>query len=267
MKKIRLLPLLAGSCVLATANAMALNIDFGAGYSAGDLVNQPGAGTQWIRTNAPAAANIIEVAPDVGVGGNQGIRGVSTGAGSNFVFYGFNTTSADLGHAFDAGSSALQYSFQWRPTQALDATDSPDIFQFSIGSSTNIGDNAAARFTVRANGAFLARNGGSFVVQAGLFQANVYSTISGTIDYGAKTYTVFVDGTQLFTGTNDGNLAFDNAASDNVFIRIGNLSGANADYRPWSMDNISIIPEPATYAAFFGLLAIGIVLLNRRRRS
>ena len=267
MKMKTLLSLIAGSCFLATANTMALTIDFSGGYAPGDLLGQPGTGTQWIRTNAPAAPNIIEVAAGVGAGGTQGIRSVSTGAGSNFVFYGFNTTNADLGFAFDSGASVLEYSFQWRPTQALDASDSPDIFRFSIGSSTNIGDSAAVRLTVRANGAFLAQNGGSALVQHALFQADVYSTISGTIDYGSKTYTVFVDGTQLFDGTNGGDLAFENAAADNVFIRLGNLSAANPDYRAWSMDNISIIPEPATYAAFFGLLAIGIVLLNRRRRA
>lgn len=258
---------LALALALATpfaAQALTIGFESGEGYSAGNLEGQPTSGTQWTRTNAPAAANVINVASGAGVGGSNGIVGVGTGGGSNFVYYGFNTTNADLGFTFNSSSSVLQYSFDWRPTQDLDGTSASAIFAFMIGSDQNAGGSGAAQVTVRNNGVFVAQNGGAALTQAGLFTTNTFATISGTIDYGANTYTVFVNGVQQFTGTNGGNLAFVNADSDNAFIRIGNLSGGSADHRTWGLDNITVIPEPSTLA-LLGIAAGALAMFRRRK--
>ena len=247
-----------------TAQALTIGFEEVEGYEAGNLAGQPSSGTQWTRTNAPTAANVINVAAGVGLGNSQGIVGVGTGGGSNFVFYGFNTTNADLGFTFDSTSSVLQYSLDWRPTQDLDGTSASAIFSFAIGSDQDAGGSGAAQLSVRNNGVFVAQNGGATLTQAGLFTTNTYATISGTIDYSSNIYTVFVNGVQQFTGTSSGNLAFVNSDSDNAFIRIGNLSGGTTDYRSWSADNISVIPEPSTLALLG--IALGAVALFRRRK-
>lgn len=251
--------------VLSTMASAAVVIGFetAEGYSAGDLNNQPSSGTQWTRTSG--AGNFINVANGIGVGGGAGISGASGGAG-NHIYYGFNTTDTDLGGTFSSTSSKLEYSFQWRVTEAF-AAASVDNFRFVVGSDQNAGGSGALQLTVRSHGVFVAQSGGTTLTQAGLFTPNQYATISGVIDYGANTYTVFVDGTQQFTDTNNGNLSFVNASSDNAFIRIGNLTGTSADYRTWNADNITLgiipIPEPSTMALFG--LSFGMIMLLRRR--
>jgi hypothetical protein len=265
-KALILLPM--ASAILFASAASALTIDFetGSGYAAGNLVGQPSTAgaTTWTRTNAATAANVINVAAGIGVGGSQGIQGVGTGGGSNFVYYGFDTTNTDLGFTFDSASSVLSYSFQWRPTQALDGTSASDIFRFTIGSSENAGGNAALSLGVRNNGVFVAQDGTNARTQAGLFTTNTYATISGEINYATNTFTVFVNNTQQFTDFNGGSLTFNNAASNNAFLRIGNLSGGTTDHRTWNLDNISVIPEPSAVAAILGLGAFGLVYLRRR---
>lgn len=269
MKIKTLLATLAGLSLLASAQATFLLIDFEteSGYEAGqDLVGQPNSGTTWERTFQDFGTNNISVVEGIGVGGTMGIAGVGGGTG-NFVFYGFNATNTDLGFTFDSSSSVLQYSFAWRPTQALDGAVGTDIFRFTIGSDETSGGNAAMNLTIRASGRLIALDGGTNRAVDGLFTLNEYAMISGTIDYDTNTFTVFVNNNQQFTAVNEGNLAFNNLASDNAFIRIANLQGTTADHRSWNMDNISIIPEPRVYAAIFGLLAIGFVLVSRRRRA
>lgn len=268
MKRKLLCTLLPTACILAVANAaITIGFESGEGYSPGDLAGQPSSGTQWIRTNG--SNNFINVAAGIGVGGTAGITGAS-GGGSNHTYYGLNTTNADLGFTFDSNSSILQYSFNWRVTTDF-AEASVDIFRFVIGSDANAGGSGAAQLTIRSHGVFVAQNGGTAVAQtltqAGLFTVNQYSTISGTVNYATNTYTVFVDGVQQFTDTNSGNLAFVNSASNNAYIRIGNLTGSSTDYRAWNLDNITVVPEPSTYAALLGLLALAWVGYRKRKAA
>lgn len=245
-----------------TAQALTIGFETGEGYSVGNLAGQPSSGTQWAMVNGNT--NIISVADSIGVGGSRGIVGSGTGGGSNFVFYGFNTTNADLGFTFDSASSVLDYSFDWRPTQALDGAVGTEIFRFAIGSDEVAAGNAALNLTIRASGRLIALDAGTNRAVDGLFTLNEYATISGQVNYAANTFTVFVNDTQQFTSNNSGNLGFVNTASDNAFIRIGNLQGANADYRTWNADNISIIPEPSTLALLG--IALGAVAMFRRRK-
>lgn len=247
------------------AGAATIDFEAGSGYSLGDLAGQPSSGTQWAMTNG--GGNIVNVASGIGTAGSNGITGTATGGGSNFVYYGYNTSNADLGFTFDSTSSVINYSFDWQPTQAMDGGTGDEIFRLTIGSSSNIGGSAAANLTIRASGRLIGLDGGTNRAVDGLFTLNTYSNISGTIDYGSNTYTVFVDNTQQFTSVNGGNLAFNNIASDNAFIRIGNLNGASTtgQYRTWTADNISVIPEPGAFALLGGLFVLGTVALRRRR--
>lgn len=211
--------------------------------------------------------NIINVATGIGEGGTQGLVGTATGGGSNFVYYGFNTTNTDLGFTFDSSSSVLDYSFQWRPTQDLDGGTGDAIFTFAIGSDQTTAGSAAMNLTIRASGRLVALDTATARAVDGLFTLNDYATISGQINYAANTYTVFVDATQQFTSFNSGNLAFNNAASDNAYIRIGNINGGtnSALYRTWNADNISVIPEPSTLALLG--IALGTMVFLRRRKN
>lgn len=268
-KLLKLLTVGAGAMIISTSAWAGLVIGFeeGEGYDTGNLVDQPSSGTQWDETNPAAAVGSISVVDGIGVGGSRGIRGAAN-TGSDHNYYGFNTSDTDLGFTFDSESSILSYSFDWRPTQELDGGGS-FIFRLAIGSASDIGASGAAEFIVRADGRFIAVDADSNRARDNLFTLNEYSTISGVIDYGANTYTVWVDGEQQFTtsGPNgDGNLGFVNTASDNAYIRIGNLSGTTADHREWNLDNISIIPEPSA-VALLGLGMVTVLAVRRRRRS
>ena len=263
----KLLSVGAGAMIISTSAWAGLFIGFEEeeGYSTGNLVDQPSSGTQWDETNPASPVGSISVVDGIGINGSRGIQG-SANPSSDFNYYAFNTTDADFGFTFDSESSVLQYSFQWR---LADETfgGTAFLFRFTVGSDHIRGDNAAMNLTIRADGRIIALDSGTNRARDGLFTLNEYATISGVIDYGANTYTVWVDGEQQFTthGPNaDGNLAFNNTDSDNAYIRIGNLSGTTADHREWNLDNIAIIPEPSAVA----MLSLGLVtmLMARRRR-
>ncbi|MCC5843509.1 MAG: PEP-CTERM sorting domain-containing protein [Verrucomicrobia bacterium] len=248
------------------AQALTIGFESGEGYAAGDLAGQPSSGTQWVNTFG--AVNVVNVAAGVGNGGGAGLVNTSTGGGSNFVFYGFNTTNADLGFTFDSTSSVLQYSFDWRPTQDLNGSNGQILFDFMVGSNADTGTDAAMALRIHSSGRFQANDGGTLRTVDGLFgTAGTYSTISGTINYATNQFTVFVDNTQLFTTNNNGNLGFQNTASDNAYIRFSNLRGGtdSAQWREWNMDNISVIPEPSTLALVG--IALGSMVFLRRRKN
>ncbi len=259
--------LLAAACVALSAPfASAITIDFDSGYTTGTLDGKPTSGTQWALTSGNT--NVVNVTANIGVGGTQGIAGTGTGGGSNFVYYGFNTTSADLGATFDAASSIVNYSFEWRATAAFGSSNTQSIFAFTIGSSTTTGGSAAIRLDIRSSGRLIALDGATNRALDGLFTPGTYATISGQVNYATNTYTVFVNDVQQFTSFSAGNLAFNNASSDNAFIRIGNLGGGTADYRAWNADNIIVaIPEPSAFAALAGLGVLGLAATRRRRRA
>lgn len=259
---------LALALALATpfaAQALTIGFESGEGYSAGDLAGQPSSGTQWVLTSGNT--NTINVAAGIGNGGGAGLVNTSSGSGANFVFYGFNTTNADLGFTFDSTSSVLQYSFDWRPTQDLNGSNGQILFDFMVGSSGDTGADAAVALRIHNSGRFQANDGGTLRTVDGLFSnTGTYQTISGTINYATNQYTVFIGDTQLFTANNNGNLSFQNAASDNAFIRFSNLRGGDqsAQWREWNMDNITLIPEPSTLALLG--IALGTLAMFRRRK-
>ncbi|MCC5846750.1 MAG: PEP-CTERM sorting domain-containing protein [Verrucomicrobia bacterium] len=242
------------------AQALTIGFETGEDYAAGNLANN----SRWSVTNPgnPANANPINVTAGVGVGGTQGLSS-SAGSGSNFTYYGFDTTNADLGFTFDSESSILDYSFQWRATDDF-AAASVDIFRFTIGSSGAAGASAALSLTVRSHGVFVVLDGATTRTESNLFTSGTYATISGQVNYATNTYTVFVDDTQQFTAFNGGSLAFNNANSDNAFIRIGNLTGQSDDYVAWNLDNITVIPEPSTLA-LLGIALSSMMFLRRRK--
>lgn len=236
-------------------------------YNTGNLSGQPGTGTQWAIVNG--STSIVNVADGVGNGGGKGLVNTQLG-GSNFVHYGFNTSDSDLGFTFNSASTILNYSFDWRPTQTLDGSDSAYLFDFVLGSSLSTSfSDAANRISIRSDGALRVFDSTNTRLQTGLFFDSVgtYRTISGTLNYETKQFTVFVDGTQLFTDFNGGNLSF-HGASDNAYIRVNNLLGNTpANWHEWNLDNISLtqVPEPATASLLLGLLVTAFVVAQRRK--
>lgn len=55
-----------------------------------------------------------------------------------------------------------------------------------------------------------------------------------------------------------------NSLTLNFLVAAGAFEGAGAFI---AADNVSVIPEPSTYAALFGVLALGFALSRRRRRA
>ena len=127
---------LIAACALSTVFAstvFAITIDFesGSGYSAGNLrtgasTYQPSSGSTWSggTTSTFASINVNTT------GGSPEGRAVTQvgNAASNFQTYGFLPNTADLGMAFQAGVSQVNYSFD-----------------LALGGTPNVSSTAVAR--------------------------------------------------------------------------------------------------------------------------
>ena len=97
--------------VSAAATLPAITIDFETGYSAGNLnlgaSFQPTTGTKWGGGTTDTIGS-IQVATS---GGNTGFRAVTQAGGTLSPTYIFTPSASDLGSAFQAGVSKIDYSF------------------------------------------------------------------------------------------------------------------------------------------------------------
>lgn len=260
-----LLAVLTAAALPFSAQAFTTGFETTDGYSNGNLSGQPSSGTQWTRTNG-SDLSMIAVAGGVGLGGTAGLIN-QQGGGSDFTFYRIQLTNADIGTTFDADSTVLNYSFDWRLNDALfGSNNGAPIFQFSMGGTTNTASDSALGFEIRNGGRLFLLHGGDTAAADGRFTPQTWHTISGQVDYGANTFTLFVDDVQQFTNVNGGNLTFRGGAVENatVYFANRNASTDNASYLNWSVDNLTVVPEPSTLALL--VIAFGSLLLLKNRK-
>ena len=272
--KKHLLATTAALALMLPASAPAIIIDFetasgysttgGTTYANGNLVGQPsGTGvTKWTGTTT-AGSDDIRVVADGGGQVAQTTNNAST------PYYRFLPSDADLGGTFNSASSLLAYSFNVRYDTALAANGA--LVRPRFGDA----NNPITNFELDAPGTFIyndgAANFASKTVSAGgtnfIATKDVWFVISGVIDYGTDTYTLFVNGVQQTGsgGAGDYNLNFLASGVQTAEFNMRDLGGGGATYVQLSFDNISLqlVPENGT-GTLMGL-ALALMAFPRRR--
>jgi len=233
---------------------------------AGNLTGQ-GATTKWTGTATPTG---IVVTSGTGTLGSQGVTTQDTAGQKTYTFA---PSTADLGAAFNASSSILDYSFQLKLNGSLGGNDN-DAFRLNIASAN------VFQFAVLAGGYVTVTDGNGSGVTTGVtfktttggatnFVAtpDVFFTLSGRINYVTKTFTVSLNGiNQMDASGSDLNFGFKNNSAANANIQLVSNAALNSGYRTSTLDNLGLVavPEPASLTLL--LLGAGVFVVVRRLR-
>jgi hypothetical protein len=132
---------------------------------------------------------------------------------------------------------------------------------YFLATPINIGSNNAISVYVKLTGS---NTGANFAVTFGNDVASKYATaVFSTASLNVNTYT-------LLSTTYVADAGFSPSVVD--MIRVSGVSGGGTLSLGVSIDyisavTVSAVPEPATYAAIFGLAALGFGAVRRRRKA
>lgn len=265
-------PAFAALLIAAAPTAHAILIDFetGSGYAVGNLYNQPGGSgvSKWKTPAYNSTTAALSVVDGVGINGGQAVRANphDTVTSSNYTLV---ITDDALGDIFDANSSKISFSFQlmWEGTGTY--LNQGRFFVGGTSENSFSGDVLRVYWATDGSMGFVVgKDGGTDnrVVKnaaGGDFraQANTFYTITGTIDYASKSYTLSINNVVQKDVNGNATLSFVTPAGSqiNPNIQLMSLNNNNVNYKPWIIDNIEMqaIPEPASAAlAGWALFAI-----------
>lgn len=198
------------------------------------------------QTAGGTATNISAVlSADTGEqSGSATLAFINTAAtGTNFIFDAGGTIVNALDSALAGNAARLQRGERWNGAYAH--------FEFSTLGRRDLELSFASRFAAS----------GVNSIQASYSTDNVSWINIGSPITLTTTYTAYVI---------DFGSALDNAA--NAYVRLtfsgaaaGTASGTN-NFTLFDNITLAAVPEPSTYAALLGLLALGVVAWRRRRR-
>ena len=243
---------LAVTALVVPAQATFIGFETSEGYDIGNVVGQPGdppGGSQWINRNASGGNNVADGA---GIGGSRGV--VMGGVG--YSRSAFVVGEPELGAPFNRLSSVVDYTWNVKTTG-----NDGNVGEFYIGSKSDMNHSAFGMRIVYYEGwknpKIYHRPGGSASGYIDLQTAGNWDVFDLRVDWGTKKYDLTVNGSVIGTG-------FDFTYSYGTDDDNGNFTiQSSAAAALCSVDNITIVPEPATLS----LLAVGGVLaLVRRRR-
>lgn len=260
---------LAALCALASAgsvHAAVLMLDFGpTTVSAASLTNSPYhsvntsfTGTSWnkVQTVDHSSVSWSDGSPAAGVSVNVG-----TGTSSTLTMSGTPSGNSALGNKGNsgiyAGSSVGTDGIFTGGTSAVS----------SVG--VQIGGLAAGTYTVYIAGRNTNADGNqqNFFVGAGTsttsFDFTGYSTQS--LAYASS----YVGNSESWiNGTNYASISI-TITAENPYLNVAALGGSSGDKRGFlnSIQIVSAVPEPSSFALLGGAAALGLVALRRRRRA
>jgi hypothetical protein len=254
--------ILATTVCLFAGQASAITISFDPGqlYSttggdggAGNLKGQPSGGTQWTGGVSGSDASIIVTANEGAEGNDQAActqHGSRLSPKSDYVFI---PSDDDLGGKFDSSSSVLYYSFQLKPTAAATSFGSTILRMRLCGTDDKksainfgLGNNGSFSWTAGdgkgAGTSLLAKTtpGGAIIFVPAI---DTYFTVRGAINYGAKTFTISVNGVeQEINGDKD--FHFASLTPGTPRIDLENFAADDPLWASTSIDNISLSLSP-----------------------
>lgn len=198
-------------------------IDFN-DYALGDLGGQgTETGMRWAQTNG--SVNLLEVVADIGPdgAGDNALRGMRTGAGSNYVFYEYQGLREALGDKFDGDAAVVSYSFDFF-FEGTPGFSGSHIANIKIGDALLIVVNEAGEII-----SWPQREARMWLLP------NEWNQIQGFIDYGRKTYSLRLNGEQISSSVN-----FSEAGGSRIGLELRNLFGGEITANSWAIDNIQL---------------------------
>jgi len=131
-------------------------------------------------------------------------------------------------------------------------------------------------FTANADasrfGVYEGNNDGTLALEINIVGAGTYTPFEDVSSGPAATFGEIGSGAEITTGTSS--ISYDfvltEAGSAGDFLVLGwsttNPSGGTSGSDAFNVDNIVVVPEPSSFALLGGLLALGHVMVRRRRR-
>jgi autotransporter-associated beta strand protein len=237
-----------GGTLTGYAGAPIVQISGGGGTGAAAVANfDPTTGTITGITITSAGSGYTSVPTVTLVGGNGG----STGAGA-----GTATATASIGAVTSGGLTKTGTG-----TLTLSATNTFIGATVSAGTlaTTTTGTFGAGNVTVAAGAALTFGNSASIGDLATLFLDKTSTASSINLNFsGSETVgAVSISSTYLDAGT------YDSTQLNSLLASMG----GNALFTGSGSLTISAIPEPATYAALCGALALGVAAIRRRKTA
>jgi hypothetical protein len=191
--------------------------------------------------------------------------------GSGFIFS-VPSTSSDVPGAslFYTTHTGISSVYQPNPQPDWYSTWATSINGLTMGevSGINFRANAGSNNGFTGHVALQIQGKGWVVSNVGHTLTTTWQQFDQPIDLNTdQWFTGVFDGTTLDGNPTDNALTF--LTVDDVVTGIGyyGITGAVAgNSSRLRLDRLEVIPEPSTYAALFGLIALGAILVRRRRR-
>lgn len=262
----------------ATAiNASVLTLDFadGAGTTSVDqFAGVAGSGwkTGWtnsIGSSTSSYSGTVTNATPLYVGGDNYLSLTFSVTGANTTNQ-WLRTSRQIDSAAINLSSALTYSFTLRPDSIVSGSN--EYFTiFSATAATNFTGGTDTWKITADGGGWHAYSGGTIVDLGKVGASALLGTDYQFIVYSdptSQTWALTINNLTNGTSTSSGTMVWrSTATTENSFINIVSGSGStSAATFGYSLDNISIVPEPVT-TALLAISGFGWVALRVRRRS
>lgn len=272
-----LLSLLCVSLVPAmSAHAQVLALNFSDGNGSG-LVDQftgtsgSGWATAWSQSfgadTSSGSATVVNTSPIFGGGGNYLDVSYNTGSGANRIVRvsrKWNTSAVSL-------SEPIVFEFYFRSdTSVVNANQSFILFGSSAASSST-GANDSWKITMDGGGVSVFNSNTAVTLataaQAGTNVANTPLHFTLTINPVADTYTVSMTRLDTNVTFTSGTLALRNGLDPSLsYFNFVSNGGMNQTGLGFSLDSISVIPEPSTAATVLvGLALAGLAKIPRRK--
>lgn len=211
--------------------------------TSGNLAGQPAksGATEWIGSSAPGT-DMVRVVKDAR---GQCLQTVNTQQPGG-AFFRFFPNERDLGGVFDPERSVLAFSF------ALRIDDDPFAHSRDTGVLVRprIGEDSSGHpvtpFELVDSGRFnyadeartiaaVAKDGTTFYAKKG-----VWFTVSGRVNYGANTYTLFVNGVQQKTEKGSLEIPFRSTEGKTPNFSLRDLTDIGNGFRQVSFDDLKL---------------------------
>lgn len=265
---------------IASARAQVLALNFSGGDGNGTaLVDQftgtsgSGWATAWTQSYGSDAtsgnAAVVDASPIFSGGGRYLDVSYNTGSGANRgvrVSRQWNTSAISL-------ATPIVFDFYFRPDTAVSNGTQAFLLFGSTAATSSTGGNDSWKITMDGGGVSVFNNNTPVTLataaQAGTNVANTPLHFTLTINPVADTYTVsmtrldtnatFTSGTLALRSGSDASLSYFNFVSN---------GGANQNGLGFSLDALTVVPEPSTAATVLvGLALAGFAKTHRRKFS